>query len=533
MSTSPISSDNYLPVFSNSSTQTPSYESYPWGSISPIDEEQDYSFSDNENFVLPKRQRFSPTNIPPKTLTLDRISALPDSILLHILSFLPIERAIATGVLSKRWQYLWTYTPNLHFRNPWRTSHNSEFVRFVDKTLIQCGGAKVDRFLVDFNYDSRFCFTLNLWIRFAVKNNVHELSLLLFSGLLSYRYCYCDHYLLPQHLYKNFSLTKLSLSACDVSPKGRISWKSLRSLSIGCMKLSDDVMQKILSGCPVLESLELNEFYGIDKLNITSPTVKKLVVRDYYGKNVITEEHSDEEIEEYEPNDEIRNLVLEIWGPNLQSLHFLGSFSQNKCRLMNVESLVEANVNFNLVKIGENYHEAYREMLSELLGKLHHVQSLTIGTWCIQVLSTLEKVGRPSPLSKRKTLTLDTRIKRQDLFGITNLLASSPELKTLILNMNPHYKSELCSRIDLLHGISDQKRVFNCLALNLKLVKIVNFGQGHREFELLRFLLENAKVLEKMIIQAPSIARCEIIRTTKELLSYPRASPRAVILFSE
>lgn len=92
---------------------------------------------------------------------------------------------------------------------------------------------------------------------------------------------------------------------------------------------------------------------------------------------------------------------------------------------------------------------------------------------------------------------------------------------------------QLCSRIDLLHGITDPKRVFNCLSLNLKLVKIVNFGQGHREFELLRFLLENAKVLEKMIIQAPSIARGEIIRTTKELLSYPRASPRAVILFSE
>ena len=45
----------------------------------------------------------------------DRISALPDSILLAILSFLPTKGTIKTGVLSKRWAYLWTFTPSLRF----------------------------------------------------------------------------------------------------------------------------------------------------------------------------------------------------------------------------------------------------------------------------------------------------------------------------------------------------------------------------------------------------------------------------------
>ena len=36
----------------------------------------------------------------------DRISALPDSILFSILCFLPINDAIKTGVLSKRWASL-------------------------------------------------------------------------------------------------------------------------------------------------------------------------------------------------------------------------------------------------------------------------------------------------------------------------------------------------------------------------------------------------------------------------------------------
>ncbi|KAK6803698.1 hypothetical protein RDI58_001482 [Solanum bulbocastanum] len=38
----------------------------------------------------------------------DRLSDLPDSILLQILSLLPTKEAFTTCILSKSWQYLWT-----------------------------------------------------------------------------------------------------------------------------------------------------------------------------------------------------------------------------------------------------------------------------------------------------------------------------------------------------------------------------------------------------------------------------------------
>ncbi|CAN6561200.1 unnamed protein product [Malus baccata var. baccata] len=45
----------------------------------------------------------------------DRISELPNSLLCHILSFLPILDAAQTTILSRRWENLWTPLPKLVF----------------------------------------------------------------------------------------------------------------------------------------------------------------------------------------------------------------------------------------------------------------------------------------------------------------------------------------------------------------------------------------------------------------------------------
>ncbi|KAK4719222.1 hypothetical protein R3W88_017560 [Solanum pinnatisectum] len=50
-----------------------------------------------------------------ETGCIDWISQLPDSVIVQILSLLTVTDACKTTILSKRWQYLWTYIDSLNF----------------------------------------------------------------------------------------------------------------------------------------------------------------------------------------------------------------------------------------------------------------------------------------------------------------------------------------------------------------------------------------------------------------------------------
>ncbi|KAE8681980.1 hypothetical protein F3Y22_tig00111278pilonHSYRG00107 [Hibiscus syriacus] len=65
---------------------------------------------------------------------IDQLSNLLDSIICHILSFLPTKLSVATSTLSKRWKHLWTAVPVLSFSS-------AEFIgtlgSFVDSIVLE------------------------------------------------------------------------------------------------------------------------------------------------------------------------------------------------------------------------------------------------------------------------------------------------------------------------------------------------------------------------------------------------------------
>ena len=84
-------------------------------------------------------------------------SPLHDSILPHILSFLAAEDAIKTSVLSKRWNWLWTFAYELSFYNLPGVARVPGFFAFVYKTVeLYSSSGKLDKFLIDFKYKTSY-----------------------------------------------------------------------------------------------------------------------------------------------------------------------------------------------------------------------------------------------------------------------------------------------------------------------------------------------------------------------------------------
>nr|KAJ0196208.1 hypothetical protein LSAT_V11C700352220 [Lactuca sativa] len=309
----------------------------------------------------------------------DRISALPDCLLLEILSRLPsIKRAIRTGTLSKRWKHLWTSVPTLCFNDYTRTL--SDFISSVDKTLTQCHQLMLKKFLVCTTYDTRYVSQVNSWIRYAISCNVEDFSLTLWNMKFE------AEFLLEQIFFISSSFTELTLRGCIFNPVGAINWKNLRNLCITWGNLHEDLIENILSGSPLLETLVLRYCYGYKRLNITSKSVKNLV----FSGHIIRDDDDDDD----DDDDGDITYIIEINAPNILSLTIEDDVVLWRLLLLNVSSLVEANLDF--ANMGHNEiipEEVEEEMLKGLLLKLHHVKELKIGDLCSEVLSRLEAKG--------------------------------------------------------------------------------------------------------------------------------------------
>ncbi|CAK9166649.1 unnamed protein product [Ilex paraguariensis] len=210
----------------------------------------------------------------------DRISRLPDGILFHILSFLSTKYAVGTSVLSTRWKYLWTFTPNLEFDDTmlFTTEESNEhtiemcFMNFVDRVLNLHNMSYITKFSLNCCRDYDLSI-VEAWLSTAIKKNVQELNLLLFRN---------SPIDLPRSLYTCDSLKVLKLTqdiTFDVPSDAHL--PNLRVVHLKSVLFHDgNSTQRLISGCPVLEDLVIDKS-GIDDIevfNICSPTLKSLTI---------------------------------------------------------------------------------------------------------------------------------------------------------------------------------------------------------------------------------------------------------------
>ncbi|CAN6559753.1 unnamed protein product [Malus baccata var. baccata] len=191
----------------------------------------------------------------------DRISALPDALLCHILSFLPTKYAVRSTLLSKRWKNKWTSITNLDFEGgrdfctDEKGCHGSRhFMNFVGRYL--------DLFRID------------AWICTAVMRNVVELDVGIFriAGTT---------FQIPRSLFICKTLKVLRVWSKNVSydPPTTGCFPSLKFLRVTAF---------LFSICPRLEHLSI---YGTSRVDVDytfkleSLDIKQAATSTYCLKN--------------------------------------------------------------------------------------------------------------------------------------------------------------------------------------------------------------------------------------------------------
>ncbi|CAB4277293.1 unnamed protein product [Prunus armeniaca] len=391
----------------------------------------------------------------------DRISELPDSILCHMLSFIPTEYAVRTSILSTRWKSIWASVPNLdfEFRDDsvlWAHEYDSEsharFFTFVDRVL-SCRDPldiKKCRLHCDCRLDEDIDPPLEL----------------------------------PQCVFmcKTLVVLKVNSNCITYTPPTSGCFPSLKFLHVSVEYPDNDSMEKIFSCCPVLECLTINGLLGVDDVlnfNISVPELRRL--RLELKLDCVY-------------NEDIKHTFF-VNCPKLESLNIKQDILSNYL-FENVKSLVKANV--DLV-----YHFKHDQhaCATALLAGISNVKYLSLSA------PFLEGGCLPAfdNLSELKLVLYDCY--NWDL--LTELLQRSPNLEYLVVE---HEEYRGCDEDYEEHETYSKHVLYSkqrwrkpesvpvCLISHLKTITIRGFKGYPHEEKLAKYLLKKGQVLSKMTI---------------------------------
>nr|GEY36360.1 hypothetical protein [Tanacetum cinerariifolium] len=172
----------------------------------------------------------------------------------------------------------------------------------------------------------------------------------------------------------------MKLSRCVFNrPNRAIRWDKLKFLCIDGAELDEYSIGKILSESPCLETFQLNDCCGFTRIDVTSKSIKNLVLS--YSGYLVVDDYTD---------------TIKINAPYILSLTIKGDMYSEELLLENVSSLVKADLNYSIrdhftEELGRRNEE--EELFRGLLLRLGHVNEITLGAYCLQALSGLEATG--------------------------------------------------------------------------------------------------------------------------------------------
>lgn len=198
------------------------------------------------------------------------INGLPKDLVENILSRLPIQDAVGTSILSKKWRYAWTGLRKLVFDNRFceNLNTNSKLIKAIYQVLLLHNGPLNTFKLHIANLESS-SFEVDQFVLVVLRKGVKDLFLCIRKD---------EPYRLPSSVFAyGQQLEHLQLWSCVFEPPpGFGGFSNLDSLVLNEVGISGSRLSSIISHCPVLTRLSFKSSASCDGIDIVAPNLKLL-----------------------------------------------------------------------------------------------------------------------------------------------------------------------------------------------------------------------------------------------------------------
>ncbi|KAF3951492.1 hypothetical protein CMV_022859 [Castanea mollissima] len=358
-----------------------------------------------------------------------------------------VKEAVATSILSSRWEHLWTLlstldldsdtigdslscgqSPNQGPCKPFSFGH-------LVSTLLTLHTAPYLRTLRLKFFLCRNCSRLDKWIGNVVERKLEELDLQIDGDCLFWK--------LSQSIFSCKTLVVLNLEGTIVlDPPPSFQFPSLKILRLIHIVYRPDSVFRLLSGCPVLEDLSFQRqaLAVVFKHKICASTLKRLSIT--FGRFDFDGSHFGS-----------LDYKLEINAPALEYFKFNGHL-RDIVFLHKLDSLVQADVYISSfeahafwVDWEDDRHrdECCADRVFNFLAALYNVKLLSFSTSNLKCLS----YGSACFSQFQNLVQLDFKVYAWTWHMLQALLQNAPNLEVLLVTHKSHgdLKHNVCWKV--------------------------------------------------------------------------------------
>ncbi|KAF7822568.1 F-box/FBD/LRR-repeat protein [Senna tora] len=397
----------------------------------------------------------------------DKISNLPESILVQILSCLSTKDAVGTCVLSKTWCYLWRSITKLRFdnlelrslQNKFKAGKKKCFADFVSRVLLHLTTSSIHSFslnVVSNGYDSSL---MNTWISAVLHRRVGKL-MIYYHPTHSYSSLTI---LCSQSLFSCKSLVHLSLNmSCIVRLPAFVHLPNLKALELSKVHFRGDSSsdsKDVTLSFPVLKKFESNSCFWHDVQNVSLqvPLLETALLKFHSSP------HVDEPI-----------CIIKFCASCHLEFSYEGTVSSQQYILSDPSLALNASAILD-------FRSKVDDRTCKLIRQFSHVKYLRLDSIEVSAEAKDTFANLPAFIMLRY---LKLRFVKGDM--LMELLPKTPNLTILEIEVLLKFDEELL----------DSAIVPNCLSDSLKEFKLTELTWSEDDLHLAKYVMENGLVLE-------------------------------------